>query len=176
MRKYRLCIATGCCLFAVAILAWAQINRKPGLWEITSTMTWQQSPFPPGMQMPPAASAAFGGGPRTTQVCLTQAWIDRYGAPLPQSRGNCQATNVSLKPNGMTGDWVCTGPMAGKGTLESTWDDPEHAKGKMHFVGTMQAGRSPNPIPVEFTMTSESVYKGSDCGSVQPLQMPPENK
>jgi hypothetical protein len=68
MRKYRLWIATSCCLLAVAIFAWGQPNRKPGLWEITSTMTWQQSPFPPGMQMPPAAAAAFGGGPRTTQV------------------------------------------------------------------------------------------------------------
>jgi Protein of unknown function (DUF3617) len=172
MRKTRVWITSGCCLVALAIFAWAQPNRKPGLWEITSTMTWQQSPFPPGMQMPPAAAAAFGGGPRTTQVCLTQAWIDRYGAPIPQSRGNCQATNISLKPNSMTADWVCTGQMMGKGTLESSWDDTDHAKGKMHFVGTMQPGRAPNPIPIEFTVVSESVYKGAECGSVQPMQMP----
>jgi hypothetical protein len=176
MRTNRIWIALGGCLCAVAIFAWAQVNRKPGLWEITSSMTWQQSPFPPGMQMPPAAAAAFGGAPHTTQVCLTQAWIDKYGAPLPQSRGDCQATNVSLKPNSMTADWVCTGAMSGKGTLQSSWDETDHAKGKMHFVGTMQAGRSPNPIPVEFTMVSESVYKGPDCGSVQPLQMPADSK
>jgi hypothetical protein len=178
MRSNRLWIALGCGLCAVAIFAWAQPNRKPGLWEITSTMTWQQSPFPPGMPMPPAAAAAFGGGPRTTQVCLTQAWIDRYGAPIPQSRAGCQATNVVLKANSMTADWVCTGPgpMIGKGTLESAWDDTDHAKGKMHFVGTMGAGRSPNPIPVEFTVESESVYKGADCGSVQPIQLPPDSK
>jgi hypothetical protein len=176
MRKTGLMIALGCCLLAVAVFAWAQVNRKPGLWEINSTMTWQQSPFPPGMQVPPGAAAAFGGGPRTTQVCLTQAWIDKYGAPIPQSRNNCQATNVVLKPNSMTGDWVCTGQMAGKGTLESSWDDTDHAKGKMHFVGAMQSPRSPNPIPIEFTVVSESTYKGADCGSVQPIQMPPDNK
>ena len=35
--------------------------------------------MPDGMTMP-------GGGPHTTQVCLTQAMIDKYGAPMPQSR------------------------------------------------------------------------------------------
>jgi len=174
MRKTRIWITLGCGVLAVAVFAWAQPNRKPGLWEITSTQTWQQSPFPPGMQMPPQAAAMFGGGPHTSQVCLTQAWIDKYGAPVPQSRSGCQTTNVVLKPNGMTADWVCNGQMTGKGTLESTWDEPDHAKGKVHFAGAMQGPRSPNPIPIEFTINSESVYKGPDCGSVAPMQMPPD--
>ena len=42
MRKTRVWITLGCCLFAVAVIAWAQTTRKPGLWEITSIMTWQQ--------------------------------------------------------------------------------------------------------------------------------------
>jgi hypothetical protein len=171
MRKTRIYIALGCCFMAMAIFAWAQANRKPGLWEMTSTMTWQQSPMPPGMTMPAGANSPFGGGPRTTQVCLTQAMIDKYGAPMPQSRnGQCQISNVSLKPASMTADWVCTGMMAGKATLESSWTDPDHATGKVHFVGTMQMG--PNSRPVEYTMESSSVYKGSDCGSVQPMTMP----
>jgi|SRR5271168_3553374 len=174
MRKTRVWITLACCVFAVVIAAWSQANRKPGLWETTSTQTWQQSPFPPGMPMPPQAAAMFGGAPHTTQVCLTQAWIDKYGAPVPQSRNNCQISNVALKPTSMSADWVCTGQMAGKGSVESSWDDPDHAKGKVHFVGAMQGGRSPNPIPIEFTITSESTYKGPDCGSVQPLQIPPD--
>jgi hypothetical protein len=171
MRKTRIYIALGCCFLAMAIFAWAQVNRKPGLWEMTSTMTWQQSPMPPGMTMP--ANSPFGGGPRTTQVCLTQAMIDKYGAPMPSSRnGQCQVSNVSLKPTSMSADWVCTGMMAGKGTLESSWTDPDHAVGKVHFVGTMQMG--PNSKPIEYTMESSSVYKGPDCGSVQPMTMPAE--
>ena len=83
MRKTRICITIGCCLFAVALLAWARSTRKPGLWEMTTTMKWQQSPMPPGMQAPPGSP--FGGGPRTTQVCLTQAMIDKYGAPVPRT-------------------------------------------------------------------------------------------
>jgi len=171
MYKTRVWIALGCCLCVLAGFAWAQSTRKPGLWEMTSNMTWQQSPMPAGMNMPPGANSPFGGGPHTTQVCLTQAMIDKYGAPMPQSRNNeCQISNVVMKPNSMTADWVCTGRMAGKGTLESSWTDPDHAKGKVHFVGTMQMG--PNSKTVEYTIETSSDYKGADCGSVKPLPMP----
>ncbi|HEY1159482.1 MAG TPA: DUF3617 family protein [Terracidiphilus sp.] len=170
MRKTRVWITLGCCLFAVALLAWSQAVRKPGLWEMTSNMTWQQSPFPPGM--PAAATAAMtGGGPRTTQVCLTQAMIDKYGAPVSQNR-DCQITNIVLKPTGMTADMVCTGKTNGHATVESSWADGNVAKGKVHFTGTMGAGS--NSMPVEWTVESTSVYKGPDCGSVKPMPMPPE--
>ena len=112
----------------------------------------------------------FGGGPRTTQVCLTQAMIDKYGAPLPQTHSGCLINNVVMKPNSMSADWICSGRMVGKGSFESSWNDPDHAKGRVHFAGNMQMGQSSTPI--EFTVESSSVYKGPDCGSVQPLPMP----
>jgi hypothetical protein len=169
MRKTHISVTIACCLFAIAVLAWAQSTRKPGLWEMTTTMTWQQSPMPPGMQAPPGSP--FAGGPRTTQVCLTQAMIDKYGAPMPSSQhGDCQIANVVLKATSMSADWICGGRMAGKGKLESSWANPDHAIGKVHFVGTMQAG--PNTMPIEYTINSSSVYKGPDCGSVQPAPMP----
>ncbi len=158
-------------VLTVGIMLWAQEERKPGLWEITTTMTWQQSPFPAGMQMPPAAAAAFGGAPHTTQYCLTQAMIDKYGAPMPPSRGECAIANVSKTASSMTADMVCTGHMNGKASIESHWSNGT-ATGKVHFVGSMQMG--PNPTPVEWTAESTSVYKGSDCGSVQPPPMPKE--
>ncbi len=171
MPKTRVWIALGCCLLAVAASASAQVNRKPGLWEMTTNMTWQQSPMPPGMQAP--AGSPFGGGPHTTQVCLTQAMIDKYGAPVPaSSRSGCQIANVSLHPTGMTATMVCTGNFSGNGTVESNWTVPDHAKGKVHFTGTIQMG--PNSKPIEWTSESESVYKGPDCGSVKPLPMPPD--
>ena len=73
MRKTRVWITMGCCLFALAVFAWAQSNRKPGLWEMTTNMTWQQSPMPPGMTMPPGAHSPFGGGPITAQVATANA-------------------------------------------------------------------------------------------------------
>jgi hypothetical protein len=166
MRKTAVWITLSCCLFAVAFVAMAQAVRKPGLYETTSSMTYQQSPFPPGM---PAAAMAAMSAPHTTQVCQTQAMIDKYGAPVSQSR-DCQITNVVLKPSGMTAEMVCTGKMSGHGEMESSWADGNVAKGKVHFVGTMGAG--PNSMPVEWTVASTSVYKGPDCGSVKPMPMP----
>ena len=164
MRKTGIWITMGCCLFAVAMFAWAQANRKPGLWEMTTNMTWQQSPMPAGMTMP-------GGGPHTTQMCLTQEMLDKYGAPVPQSHGNeCKVANVVMKSNSMTADWICSGAMAGKGTVESSWTDPDHSKTKIHFVGNMQMG--PNSKTLEYTMDSTAVFKGANCGSVKPMDMP----
>jgi len=164
----------GAAMVALGLLAWAQPDlRKPGLYAITTTMTWQQSPFPQGMQMPPQAAAAFGGAPRTTQYCLTQAMIDKYGAAIPQSRGDCQVTNVVKTATGMSADMMCTGEFSGKGTLEAHWSMDGTATGKTHFAGSMKMG--PNSTPVEWTTESTSVYKGSDCGSVKPPPMPAGN-
>jgi hypothetical protein len=170
MRENFIRITLCLCLAAVALTASAQMNRKPGLWEMTSTMTWQQSPLPPGMTMPAGANSPFGGGAHTSQVCVTQAMIDKYGAPVPQSRGGCQVSNVQLKPGSMSADWICTGMMAGKGTIESSWTDSDHATSKVHFSGSMQMG--PNATPVEYTIVAASAYKGADCGSVKPVQIP----
>jgi hypothetical protein len=173
MRKSPVFIAL-LCLTATATIARAQSNQKPGLWEMTSTMTWQKSPLPPGMSMPAGGNSPFGGGPRTTQVCLTKEMIDKYGmAPPQQGRNNqCQMSNIVKKGNGMSADWVCTGMMAGKGTVTAEAPDPDHSTSKVHFVGSMQMG--PNATPVEYTIESSSVYKGADCGSTKPLQMPKE--
>jgi hypothetical protein len=164
MRTTRLWIPACCCVAATALLLMAQPTQRAGLYETTSNMTWQQSPMPNGMQMP-------GGGPHTTQACVTQEMIDKYGAPPPQqSRGNCQMTNVNKTATGMTGDWICTGAMNGKGSVESTWTGDGKVTAKVHFTGVMQMG--PQSRPIEWTMESTSVYKGADCGDVKPMQMP----
>ena len=169
MRTPRLWIAASCLvsLLAATITAWAQ-TRKAGLWEITSTMTLQQSPYPPGAPIPP--TSPFNGGPRVAQVCLTQEMIDKYGAPVPESRSDCQLSNVQKSEHGMTADLICSGRMTGKGSLQSSWSDPEHAKGSVHFVGTVQAGQ--NPRPIEWTRESTSIFKSADCGDVKPVPMP----
>lgn len=163
MRKTPVLIALTCFVVLTAI-AWAQSMQKPGLWEMTSTMTWQKSPMPGGMTMP-------GGGPHTTQVCLTKEMIDKYGTAPPQSRNSqCQMSNIVKKANSMNADWVCSGPMGGKGTVEASFTDPDHSTSKVHFLGSMQAG--PNAVPIEYTIESTSVFKGADCGSVKPIAIP----
>lgn len=160
-----------CCLLAATASQAQKPPMKPGLYETTSNMTWQKSPFPPGMQVPPQAAAAFGGGPHTAQSCLTQEWIDKFGSPIPQSHGDCQMTGTSMTLTGMTSTMVCTGQMSGKGDLSVEWSPLlGTAKGKMHFAGTLSMRG--NATPVEWTNEFTSTYKGPDCGSVKPVTMP----
>jgi hypothetical protein len=163
MPKTRLwIILLSCCLFSLALSAQ---ERKPGLWEMTTVMTWQQSPMPPGM--PAGANSPFGGGPRTTQICLTQEQIDKYGAPVSESR-DCQVINIVKNSSKMHAEMVCTGRMSGRGSLDSSFGDGIHAKGKVHFVGTIELGPQGSK-PVEWTSESTSTYKGPNCGTVKPL-------
>ncbi|HXR39322.1 MAG TPA: DUF3617 domain-containing protein [Terracidiphilus sp.] len=181
MRKTRVCIIVACCLIGLAALAQAQSKQKPGLWEVTSSVNFggssmpQMPQMPPNVQLPPGVQMPQGGpmgGPRTTQVCVTQAMIDKYGGPYSSpTRGDCQLTNISIKDNGMTANIACTGQMTATGTVESIWPEPDTTQTKMHMTGTMQMG--PNSHPVDITMQAKSVYKGPDCGSVKPLPMPP---
>jgi hypothetical protein len=172
MRKFRFWAPVGCCLAASALLLMGQADRKPGLYEMTSNMTWQQSPFPPGMQMPAGGNSPFGGGQHTSQVCLTQQMIDRYGGPVPQSRGECQMKNMNKTATGMTADYVCTGHMSGSGKMEASWTEAGQSHSKIHFTGTMQMGQRSTPI--EWTIDTTSTYKGADCGSVKPMTPPAE--
>lgn len=159
MRVHRTVLLAGVCGLGLGLLAWAQA-RKAGLWEVTATMNWQQSPFPSGM--------GPMNQPHTTQICVTQEQIDKFGTVPPQTRGNCQLTNVVKKADGMSADLVCNGPMSGKGDVQASWNDDSHSSAKVHFLGSMQMGQ--NSKPIEWTVESTSIFKGADCGSVKPLQ------
>ena len=117
MRKTFLSVWTGLCLLACTLVVGAQTQRKPGLYEETTTMNMggasapQMPQLPPGVQLPPGMTMPGGSmaAPRTMQVCVTQAMIDKFGGPSPApQRGNCQVTDVSIKPNGMTAKINCT--------------------------------------------------------------------
>jgi len=82
----------------------------------------------------------------------------------------CKLKSFDKKDNSITGEMACTGSMVGKLLLESTTTDPEHAKGKIHFVGTLQDGA--NSRPIEWTITSTSVFKAASCGNVKPFPIP----
>jgi hypothetical protein len=171
MSKTRIWITMVCCFFAVTALASAQTSVKPGLWEMTTNMTWQKSPMPPGITMPAGMKSPFSGTTTTTtQACLTQAMIDKNGAMVPPANGDCKMSNIVMRPSSMTADLVCTGKMNAKATLESSWAEGNIARGKMHFVGTMVSGQ--DSLPIEYTVEFKSVYKSADCGNVKPMPMP----
>jgi hypothetical protein len=144
-------------------------TRRAGLWEISTTMTWQQSPFMPGV-----VSGIGAGGKHTRRLCLTQEMIDKDGALLPQSHGDCSIQNKVMRQGGMAADWVCTGKIRGSGALETNWSDLEHATGRLHFAGTFQGGSE--AFPIEWTTESSSVFKSEQCGVVRPRTTGPAGR
>jgi len=152
--------------FSAAVVVFAQDKEAPhhygkaGLWEVTTTMTWQKSPMRPGAPGGPPA-----GGTHTTSVCLTQVMVDA-GALLPQSRGQCRIQNKVVKPGSITANYVCTGKMKGMGSVETSIPDLEHVNGTIHFVGTLDADAHAQPI--EWTTTSNSVFKTEQCNNNTP--------
>lgn len=156
MNKVYLCVALGVCLIGLAAQAQSQSSRKPGLWEVTSSMSMSGGP-----QAMPAMPA------RTTQVCVTQAMIDKYGGPTSNPpQGQCQMTNVSLTASGMTASLSCTGKTSMTGTVQTTFVDANTTK------TTMQMNMAMGANTMTMTMQATASYKGSDCGSVQPMTMP----
>jgi len=151
-----------CFLMATAVFAWAPA-RQGGLWETTTMMSWQKSPMPNGA-LPPGTM----GGSHTSEICLTQSMIDKFGAPMPLARQDCTIVNVKKTEHDMTAELVCVGRMNGKGTIEASWEDAFHAKSKVHFTGTVENG--PSSRPIEWTSSSTSVYKRGNCGTVKPIE------
>jgi hypothetical protein len=172
MVKGRIAIAMVCCMPVLATVAHSQSKQKPGLWEVTTQMSMTGMPQMP--QMPAGVQMQSPFAPHTSQICVSQAMIDKYGGPYqnPQ-RGDCQVTNVSVKADGMTANIACTGQMSAKGDVTMKWTDGNTTDTTMHLTGTMQMG--PNTRPVDMTIHSTGTYKGSDCGSVKPIQMPAGN-
>jgi Protein of unknown function (DUF3617) len=144
------------CVVALASQAQAQ-SRKPGLWQVTSSMSMSGMPQMPQM------------GSQTTQVCVTQAMIDKFGGPTTNpGRGNCQMTNVQLSATGMSASMSCSGQMNMTGTVQTTFVDANTTKTTVNMA--MKAGNGQN---MNMTMQATATYKGADCGSVQPMAMPP---
>ena len=165
MRNTGILIAAGFWLGAGSLALSGATTREPGLWEITTSMTWQKTPEVPGVD-----GDRLPSGTHTKRVCLTQEMIDDYGALLPQARGSCTIDNRTMTGGKLTGEYVCNGMMAGKGALESTWTDAQHGTGKVHFAGTFLVGSERQPV--EWTTEMTATFKSSSCGMIKPQPVP----
>ena len=156
MGRMRVRMAVGCGMLFAAAVAQAP-QRKAGLWELTTTMTML-----PASAMVTAPQTFTSTAP----VCFPQAMIDKYGAIMPSTQPGCKIENLVVKPGHMTADMVCTGATVGKASLESSWTDPEHATGSIHFVGTI-GGHD-----VEWTTYTKAAFKSADCGVLKTPPLP----
>src|SRR6266536_5926804 len=103
----------------------------------------------------------------SSDVCSSDLGdLEHYGTVPPENQRNCRMTSVTKHARGMIAEMECTGEMTGKATVEAAWLDDGRSKGKVHFLGSMQAGA--DSLPVEWTTEYISSYKGPDCGSVKP--------
>ena len=171
MPKLRVFFILLLCLLAIVPFSGAQA-RKAGLWEMTSKTSILQpgnrvgTTINNGSQEPSQSSEPAAG----LAVCLTQAQIDKYGVVLPPSLRDCDISNVVQKPDGVSADLVCKGTYNGKGSIESTWTDDDHATGKVRFVA--KSRDSSTPMSLAWTQESTAVFKSPDCGNVKPRPMP----
>jgi len=108
-------------------------------------------------------------GSHTSQICVTQAMIDKYGGAYsnPQ-RGSCQTTNMVVTPAGMTANLSCTGQMSMTGTVQTTFVDANTTK--THGPDDDDDAQRAND---EHDVAIDATYKGPDCGSVKPVALPP---
>ena len=156
MKRTWMGMVVGCCLIALAASAHGQ--RKAGLWEVTSQMSMSGMPNMPSM------------GGQTREVCVSQAMVDKYGGPYSNPQNSeCQVTNLSLTTSGMTANLTCTGRANGTGTVSAMFVDANTTKTTVQMNMTTGNGQQMN-----MTMQSTASFKGSDCGSVQPLALPPD--
>ena len=166
MRKSALALAL--LALSCSVVASAQLH-KAGLYETTTKMEITVSPFP---QMPVGTNNPIAS-PHTSQVCIPQAYIDKYnGIMQPPSNGqqSCQTTSINKTANGFTGTMACTGRTPGSATMDFTWPEPNHSTGTVHFTGQMQLGQQAKPF--EYIMHVSSTFKSSDCGTVKPIDVP----
>ncbi len=168
MRQSQVWAAVVCLLLAGGDLVIGE-TRKAGLWEISSTTSWQKGPLVPGSGQDPSAQHT-----RTRQLCLTQEMIDKYGALLPQSRGDCKIEDKVLRSGGSTAKYICSGTMRGQGTLDKECPALQHAKGTLHFTGTMLSDAG--TAEIEWTTVSTSTFKSADCGEIKPLALPNDSR
>ena len=164
MRKALAWITLGCCLFRLAALVPAQTTGKPGLWETTVDVTWQQLPFPKETKL--AKSSPFRGTHITSQVCLTQAMLESFKGAAPLTR-TTEFTNLKVSPSGITARASQTGNLSGTGIGEASWTDSEHSRSSIHYTGSLRAGFDLKPVA--WTEEFTSVFKNASCGDIQPF-------
>jgi len=159
MNHIRIAATLGVCA-ALAGQARAQEHKqKPGLYEVSTTMSMSGMPS----NMP-------AGAPRTSQVCVTQAMVDKYGGPMSsQQMPNCKSSNVVVTPSGMSATVTCSGKVNSTGTVKSVYVDANTTKTTINMTMTMGSQT------VTMTTDSTYTYKGPDCGNVKPPAMPASN-
>lgn len=153
----------------------ADINMRPGLWEITTTsdLLWFAPQISPdqmknlkdlaeqyGVDMPQIQM-----GEATSKACITQEMADQKNLPIfYQNQLGCNTKNGTRIGNKYRLDFICSSPqLKGNGTAEGTFTSPENFLGRTEFDGFAQG----NPVNEHADISGRWI--NSSCGTVKPL-------
>lgn len=171
---------------ATAITSTASAQElKPGLWEVTSTMTSasgelekanaqmqkelagmpaeQRKMMEDMMAKQGVKMGAGGPGEMISKTCMTAEMIERNEIPVQQ--GKCKTTAKPRSGNTTKMSFVCTDPpSSGEGQL--TIASPVAYTSKL-VVRTTAQGK-----PETMNMDASGKWLGADCGSIKPMASP----
>ncbi len=173
-------------IFAISCLivsgaAYAQINTKPGLWEISSKMSMPSNPqLTKQMEesqrafaaMPPAQRKQMEemiakqgvnlsggvGGATMMKMCITPEMANR--APIEQRQGCTYKFSQSGNTHSFT--FQCKEPQ-GEGEGKYTFSDADNYSGVMR-TSSMQGGKKET-----MEMQTTGKFLGVNCGAIKPL-------
>ena len=175
MRKSLLCFALVSSLLVLPAKS-AEINMRPGLWEITtsSDLLWLVPQIPPnqmqnikdfvkeyGFDMP-----QIQNGAATSNTCITQEMANQKNPPdFYQNQLGCTAKNTSRIGNKYRMDFVCaSAQLNGNGLAEGTFTSSESFSGRTQFNGVAQG----NPVNEQADISGRWI--SSSCGTLEPIQ------
>lgn len=168
MKRSILGVAIAACLAAGPVLA-EPLKVKPGLWEITTTVSHGEVKMPPNInQLTPEQRVKVEKklAERNQQVmvkqsCLTKAQLDKGDAFMGGSHHQgCSSKAVSQTAKEWVTAMECTGKFNSKGEIRIQAEDTEHMSGTITM--TTKDGAKENTTKSSLT----SKWVGADCSAV----------
>ena len=153
----------------------AEINMRPGLWQITTTsdlLLLAQHVPPEQMQSIKDLAKDYGldmpqieNGAAISQTCITQEMANQKTLPnFYNTQLGCTSQNANRSGNNYKIDFVCASPdLKGNGTAVATITTPEAFTGQTNFIGEAQG----NPVNERADINGKWV--NASCGAVKPL-------
>lgn len=153
----------------------AEINMRPGLWQITTTSDLLLLvPHIPADQMQSIKDLAkdYGlevppieNGAAISKACITQEMANQKTLPnFYNAQLGCTTKGVTRSGKHYKTDFVCaSADLKGNGTATGTITSPEAFTGQTNFTGEAQG----NPVNERADISGK--WMNASCGAVKPL-------
>ncbi len=142
----------------MSVSAFAAGEMKPGLWEMSTTMSADQlANMPKDVKLP-----GLVGNTLISQTCISQKEADNLGLTDDEDDAFCKISNKKTAGNAYSADLICNGKdKTGTGKSKAVFKDSGNFTATQDFKGTV--------FGQNVTQHHESVGKwlNANCGSVK---------